>query len=37
MLSFVRKLMGVQNPAANNVSLEIEKQTAAHTNTYYKE
>jgi hypothetical protein len=37
MLSFVRKLMGLQNPAANNVSLEIEKQTAAHTNTYYKE
>jgi len=37
MLSFVRKLLDHQNPAANNVSLEIEKQTAAHTNTYYKE
>ena len=33
MLSFVRKLMGLQNPAANNVSLEIEKQTTVHTQT----
>ena len=33
MLSFVRKLLGHQNPAANNVSLEIEKQTAVQTQT----
>jgi len=33
MLSFVRKLMGLQNLAANNVSLEIEKQTAAYKQT----
>ena len=33
MLSFVRKLLGLQNPAANNVSLEIKKQTTLQTQT----